>query len=78
MIKYNELTIDNMLVIANKALAKKDGCYTLRGILYRVRNNRVTHYAYKGIIVEVFGNFTVQVGEYKYQLSDGMKQMKGI
>ena len=58
--------IENSNLVIDKALTKKDGVYSFRGFLYRVKNFRVTHIAHNGIILERFGNFNVEVGKYEY------------
>lgn len=68
MIKYNVLSIDNYNFIRAKAKSKKDGVYTIRGIIYRVINATVTHYACNGEILENFGNFNVKIGSYSSRL----------
>jgi hypothetical protein len=61
---YNTLNIDNQNLIDQKAKSKPDGLYTFRGIMFRVRNGRVTHYAAEGTILVSFGNFNSAVGSY--------------
>lgn len=75
-VKYG-LTLDNILLIAEKAKTKENGVYTLRGVIYRVNNLRVTHYAVGGAISENYGNFLVDVGKYTYA-SEAVKMLKGI
>lgn len=58
------VNIENCNLAIEKAKIKKDGIYTFRGFLYRVKNNRVTHWAYYGQILENCGNFNVIVGSY--------------
>ena len=65
--EYNRLTIENVAVLKLKAKSKKDGCYQLRGIGYRVFDNSITHYACRGDILENAGNFVVTVGHYDSQ-----------
>ena len=64
MVTYNDLTIENQNYIQEKARTKADGVYTARGILYRVRDGRVTHVATKGEVLELFGGFNAIVGQY--------------
>ena len=52
MVTYG-LSIENKKLIAEKARTKKDGCYSFRGVVYRVKDTKVTHYAWRG---EVFLN----------------------
>ena len=58
--------IENSNLVIDKALTKKDGVYSFRGFLYRVKNFRVTHIAHRGIILERFGNFNIEVGSYQW------------
>lgn len=60
-VKYG-LTIENINLIHDKAKTKRDGVYSFRGILYRVKNGRFTHYGYRNEIVERAGNFDVPIG----------------
>lgn len=58
------ITIENVNLAIKKSESKKDGIYTFRGFLYRVKNKRLTHLAYYGQILERFGNFNTIVGSY--------------
>lgn len=77
MVTYHKLTLENIEAISARAKLKDDGCYTFRGIMYRVKNGHVTHYALGSVVVENFGHFIVTVGTYCRD-SDGMKLLKGI
>lgn len=57
------LTMDNQNFINQKAATKKDGCYAIRGVAYRVRNGRVTHFAADGEIITQHGHFNVVAGK---------------
>ena len=72
---YNRLTIENCDLIKEKAKTKNDGVYTIRGILYRVKNNKVTHYATSGAVYENFGGFTCNVGSYNALDRDKARKM---
>lgn len=78
MVKWGELNIENQNFINERAKEKKDGVYISRGIVYRVRSGRVTHYACKGDIVSPYGNFNVQAGRYSGYNTDAQKVLKGI
>ena len=78
MITYNKLNIENEVYITAKAKLKLDGCYQARGIAYRVRNNRVTHYACEGEIVGNFGNYNVVLGSYEGYSDAALKALKSI
>ena len=41
-------TPENMEMISEKAIDKKDGVYRFRGVVYRVESSRVTHVAHEG------------------------------
>ena len=62
-----------MEFINNRAKSKTNGVYSIRGIVYRVRDNRATHYCYNGEVFEDFGNFVVVVGRFRY--SDGARKL---
>lgn len=78
MTTYNDLTIENRQAIEAKAKTRNDGVYTFRGIAYRVRKNRVTHFAYNGEVLEPCGNFSVVVGEYPNYLMSAVKLLRSI
>lgn len=61
---YNTLNIDNQNLINQKAKTKADGIYTFRGIMFRVRAGRVTHYASEGSIIIPAGHFNTVAGSY--------------
>jgi hypothetical protein len=58
-------TIENTNAINEKAKTKNDGVYRFRGIVYRVKNNRVTHIASNGKVLERAGYFNVEIGTYE-------------
>lgn len=64
MVDYNRLTIENQNLIVEKAKTKADGIYTFRGIVYRVKDNRATHFACNGEVIEPFGYFNTVIGLY--------------
>jgi hypothetical protein len=64
--EYQTLNKENREAIAKRAATKENGVYTLRGVYYRVRDGKVTHYACKGEVVESCGHFDVCVGIYDY------------
>lgn len=76
-IVYNDLTLQNQNDIVEKAKTKPDGVYTLRGIFYRVRNGRVTHFASKGEVVQACGHFNIVLGTYGTK-DEGRKLLQGI
>jgi len=55
--------VDQNFIIA-KAKSKKDGCYRIRGIAYRVRNGCVTHFACNNEIIEFCYGFNVVTDTY--------------
>lgn len=61
MVQYG-LTIENEKIILEKAKSKKDGVYTFRGVSYRVRDGRVTHFATNKDVLERVYGFNVMVG----------------
>ena len=75
------MKMDTEKLIIDKAKSKKDGCYRLHGIAYRVRNNRVTHFADYGEILERCYGFNVIIGKYKCSINSdevGQKLLKQI
>jgi len=63
-ITYGELTQDNVNLIIDKAKSKNDGIYSFRGILFKVRDGKVTNYACGGKIFAGVGAFVTPVGSY--------------
>ena len=72
------LNRENQTLINNKAKDKNDGVFTFRGVYYRVRNGRVTHYAAFGKVVESAGAFNVTVGSYDWQIKTGRDVLMAI
>jgi len=68
--------------IMEKAKTKKDGCYRIRGIAYRVRDGHVTHFACNDQIIELCHGFNVVTSTYDsgYAYSDefGQQLLKDI
>jgi len=58
----NGPTLENINMIHDKAKKKKDGVYSFRGLLYRVKDCRFTHYCYRREIFERSGYFNVYLG----------------
>jgi len=74
---YNELNVENTNFIIEKAKTKKDGVYSARGIMYRVKNGGVTHYGAKGKIYAAVGHFVTPVGSYDWS-DEGKKLLKSV
>lgn len=64
MVKYGP-TIENLNAIHVKAEGKKDGIYSFRGLEYRIRGGKFTHFAHGGKVMECAGNFNVEIGTYQ-------------
>jgi hypothetical protein len=77
MVLYG-LNIANEREISAKASNKKDGVYRFRGVVYRVRAGRVTHWAANGDVLENFGNFNVKVGICEANEGGGIRALKAI
>ena len=60
------MTIENLILIQEKAELKNNGVYSFRGVKYRVAQGVATHLAYQGKIYQVFGAFVSCVGNYEY------------
>jgi hypothetical protein len=72
------LNTHNEALIIEKAKSKKDGVYTFRGVGYRVRNNKITHFSANGSILERCYGFNVVIGKYKGFNNEGIKMLKTI
>lgn len=72
-IQYGVLDNDNVNLIIDKSVSKPDGIYSFRGILFRVKSGKVTHYAADGKILQAMGRFNTQIGSY-----DSSTQAKSI
>ncbi len=72
------LTVENHNIILDKAKTKKDGCYKFRGVAYRTRSGKVTHFASNGQILEYCMGFNVIVGECSDLIDEAHKQLKVI
>lgn len=77
MTKYG-LTLENERLILDKAKDKKDGCYTFRGVGYRVKNGTVTHFSSNGNILERAYGWNCIVGSYEGYNANGLKILKSI
>jgi len=75
MVKYG-LTIENQNKIIDLAKTKNDGVYSFRGVEYKVRDHKVTHYAAGGQVLEAYGHFNVVVGNYDGYPSSARKLLK--
>jgi hypothetical protein len=71
----NEDNIRNK--IAERAKGKADGIYSADGVIYRVKNNTLTHYAKRGEILAVYGYFDTLVGNYRSS-AEAKKMLKGV
>lgn len=71
-------TPENMELITKKAKEKQNGVYRFRGVVYRVRENRVTHIAHDGQILERYGHFNVQIGTYERYQDEAAKIMRAL
>ena len=78
MITYNELTSENKKACEDRAKTRQDGVYTFRGIAYRVRNGRITHFACNGEVLIPYGNFNVCAGNYQNYHTVAVKTLRGI
>lgn len=75
--KYG-MTVENINLINVKASSKKNGVYTFRGLIYKVKGNKVTHLAYNGMLIECCGHFNVEIGNYSGYESDAKKALKEL
>jgi len=73
------LTITNQNAINEKAKTKKDGCYTFRGVAYRVRSGAVTHFSVGGEVLQQFGAFNTVVARLeRYSQEAALKFLRTI
>lgn len=72
MVRYGP-TPENLNAIHDRAKGRRDGVYSFRGMKYRVKAGRFTHFAYNGVILERAGNFNVEIGTHT-GYSDGAKK----
>jgi hypothetical protein len=63
-IQYGVLDHANVNLIIDKSESKPDGVYSFRGILFRVKGGKVTHWATDGKILQAMGRFNTQIGSY--------------
>lgn len=76
-IRYGVLTRDNTNLIIDKAQGKSDGIYSFRGIMFRVKKGKVTHYAASGKIYAGHGFAVSQIGSYDTD-KEARTQLKSI
>lgn len=77
MIDWCRLTIENQNHLIERAKKKADGVFSSRGILFRVVNGGITHYAAAGKILVAYGRFNSQIGTYK-NTEEARKLLKAI
>jgi len=63
--------------LIEKAKTKADGIYSADGVIYRVKDNTLTHYADRGTILAVYGYFDTPVGSYKTG-TEARKMLKNV
>lgn len=78
MVTYSRLTVENQNYIVEKAKTKQNGCYQIRGIAYRVRDGKVTHFAVGGEILQPYGAFNVVVGAYSGNSNEAKKVLMEV
>lgn len=71
-------TPENYQLATEKAKEKADGVYSFRGVAYRIRDHRITHYAHSGRVLERFGHFDTQVGTYEGHLDAAKRALKSL
>ena len=70
-------TIENCHAAKDKATQKKDGAYSYRGLIYVVKDGKITHFAAYGSIYFNAGAFLVFAGSYKH-FSDGAANKREV
>lgn len=63
--------------LIKKAKSKEDGIYSYDGVLYRVKDGNLTHYAKNGEIIQASGYFDAVVGKYEFT-DQARKKLKSI
>ncbi len=76
-IQYGVLDHANVNLIIDKSESKPDGIYSFRGILFKVKGGKVTHYATDGKILQAMGRFNTQIGSYATN-AEAKTILKGI
>ena len=76
-VKYG-LTIENQNLIIEKAAIKDDGCYSFRGVTYRTVNGKAVLFAWRGEIIQPFGNFNTVIGSYNPEQVCPRKMLKKV
>lgn len=71
-------TRENVQIAAELAADKADGIYMFRGVPYRVENHRITHYAYNGRVLELYGHVDTLVGTYEGDVKAARKALKQL
>ena len=60
------MTVDEIKLLNEKAKTKKDGVYSFRGNLWVVKSNKFLAYCkYNGEVLQRFGSFDTQIGDFK-------------
>tara|TARA_R110000851_G_scaffold187318_1_gene337155 strand:- start:53492 stop:53743 length:252 start_codon:yes stop_codon:yes gene_type:complete len=59
------LTLDNQMLISEKAKTKANGIYQFRGVSYRVIDNRARFFAANGRVIESAYGFNCDIGSYE-------------
>jgi len=74
------MKLETQQLIIERAKSKKDGVYRFRGVEYRVKNFRATHYAAHGELFESAYGFNVLIGKYDWDFTGGAgtKLLKSI
>jgi hypothetical protein len=76
-IQIGVLDNDNVNLIIDKSESKPDGIYSFRGILFKVKGGKVTHYATNGKILQAMGRVNTRIGSYDSS-SRAKSILKGI
>lgn len=63
--------------LAEKAKTKADGIYSADGVIYRVKDNTLTHYTKRGEILAVYGYVDTPVGSYQTSV-EAKKMLKNV
>ncbi|AUR86353.1 hypothetical protein NVP1084O_146 [Vibrio phage 1.084.O._10N.261.49.F5] len=71
-------TIENVNKVIEKAKTKNDGVFTYRGLIYKVKGNRVRHLAAYGSLYELSYGFLCAIGKYDHFKDDPKKLLKNL
>ena len=70
------LTLINQNMINEKAKTRKDGCYQFRGVAYRIRGGKVTHFCSGGEVYQQAYGFNALIGTCPISTEEAKRFLK--